>query len=127
MQLAIEHIRVERGGVYAELRCRPARARVSAEQARAALELLPNLARHVCVNEKGDSFGDDIVGTEPAHLVEHVAIELMAQHHGSGEGLMGHSSHTGEPGLMLVKLVYRDDLVALECLSRAVELVNGLG
>lgn len=127
MRLAIEHIRVERGGVYAELRCRPARARVSADQARAALELLPNLARHVCVNEKGDSFGDDIVGTEPAHLVEHVAIELMAHRHGGGEGLMGHSSHTGEPGLMLVKLSYRDDLVALECLSRAVELVNGLG
>ena len=127
MRLSIEHIAVERAGISFELRCEPASARVSAAQAEQALRLLPNLGRHVCVNEKGDCFADEIVGTEPAHLFEHVAIELMAREHGSGEGLMGHSSHIGEPGLMAVKLTYADDLVALSCAKRALVFVNGLG
>lgn len=104
----------------------PSSARISASQARGALALLPNLARHVCVNEHGETFGDDIVGTQPAHLLEHVVIELMAQSHQSGEGLMGHTSYADERGLMLVKLTYRDDLVALKCVKEAVELVNSL-
>lgn len=110
-----------------EVRVFPSDARVSASQAREALALLPNLARHVCINEHGETFGDDIVGTQPAHLLEHVAIELMAQRHQSGAGLMGHTSYADERGLMLVKLTYRDDLVALECVKEAVELVNSLG
>ncbi|MGN0072782.1 MAG: hypothetical protein ACI36W_03170 [Coriobacteriales bacterium] len=126
MRLSIEHIAVERTGISFELRCVPANARVTPRQAQQALELLPNLGRHVCVNDKGDCFADDIVGTEPAHLFEHVAIELMARERGSGEGLMGHSSFTGEPGLMAVRLSYMDDLEALACAQRALELVNGL-
>lgn len=110
-----------------EVRVFPSDARVSASQAREALALLPNLARHVCINERGETFGDDIVGTQPAHLLEHVAIELMAQRHQSGAGLMGHTSYADERGLMLVKLTYRDDLVALECVKEAVELINSLG
>lgn len=126
MELTLEHIAVEKHGISLELRCRPADARVSARQAGEALRLLPNLARHVCVNGRGSTFGEEIEGTEPAHLLEHVAIELMAREHG-GEGLMGHTSHAGEPGLMVVKLTYADDLVALGCVKRALELVNSLG
>lgn len=126
MRLSIEHIAVERAGIGFELRCVPAGARVSPAQAQRALALLPNLGRHVCVNERGDCFADEIAGTEPAHLFEHVAIELMAQARGSGEGLMGHTSHTGEPGLMAVRLTYADDLEALACAQRALEFVNGL-
>lgn len=124
MRLSIEHITVEASGITAETRVEPAGARVEEEQAQRALAALPNLARHVCVNEHGETFGDEIAGTEPAHLLEHVAIELMAQAHGSGEGLMGHTSYTDERGLMVTKLTFRDDLQALACIKRACALVN---
>lgn len=126
MELKIEHIAVARAGMTLEVRTRPWDARVDEAQAQRALRLLPNLARHVCVNEKGEVFADDIVGTEPAHLLEHVAIELMAQAHGTGKGLMGHTSFSEERGLMLVKLTYKDDIVALDCIKRAVSFVNSL-
>ena len=109
-----------------EVRVFPSDARVSASQARGVLAVLPNLSRHVSVNEHGESFDDDIVGTQPAHLLEHVAIELMAQAHQSGAGLMGHTSYADERGLMLVKLTYKDDVVALRCVKEAVELINSL-
>lgn len=127
MQLSIQHITVEASGITVETRISPAGARVGAAQAQQALRRLSNLARHVCVNEHGDTFGDEIEGTEPAHLFEHVAIELMAQTCGSGEGLMGHTSYTDERGLMLTKLTYKDDLQALACIKRACAFVNELG
>ena len=126
MELKIEHIAVAKAGMTLEVRTCPWDARISKAQADNALRLLPNLARHVCVNEKGETCGDDVVGTQPAHLLEHVAIELMAQAHGSGKGLMGHTSFLEERGLMLVKLTYKDDIVALDCIKRAVAFVNSL-
>jgi hypothetical protein len=57
----------------------PAGVRVSAEAARRADAAFPKLVSHVCVTGGSKHFGDEIVGTEPAHLVEHVAIELMVQ------------------------------------------------
>ncbi len=126
MQLSIQHITVEASGITVETRISPAGARVGVAQAQQALHELPNLARHVCVNEHGDTFGSEIEGTEPAHLFEHVAIELMAQEAGGGEGLMGHTSYTDKRGLMLTKLTYKDDLLALACIKRACAFVNML-
>ena len=45
------------------------------------LNTFSNLAQHVCVNKKGETFGADIVGTELPHLFEHLTIELLAQKH----------------------------------------------
>ena len=126
MRLDVEHIAVGKDGMTLEVRCTPVDARISPAQAQEALRQLPNLARHVCVNEQGDTFGSDIVGTQPAHLLEHVAIELMAQEHGSGKRLMGHTSYAPQAGVMLVKLTYKDDLVALRCIKQAAAFVNSL-
>lgn len=126
MRLAVEHIAVEPSGITVETRIEPSSARITAHQAQRALELLPNLARHVCVNDKGDTFGADISGTEPAHLFEHVIIELMAQEHDDGAGLMGHTAFTDERGLMETKITFRDDIVALACIKRACAFVNEL-
>lgn len=126
MRLEVEHIAVAKDGMTIEARCTPADARVSAAQAKAALDKLPNLARHVCVNPNGKTFADDIEGTRPAHLLEHVTIELMAQEHGSGDGLMGHTSYAQERGVMIVKLTYKDDIIALRCIKEACAFVNAL-
>ncbi len=77
--LLIAHITVRTGKLDFELSCDAERLHVGADAAARALGLLPNLARHVCVNRKGERFSDDIEGTESAHLFEHVAIELLGQ------------------------------------------------
>lgn len=77
--LLIVHITVRAGKLDFELSCDAERLHVGAGAAARALGLLPNLARHVCVNRKGERFSDDIEGTESAHLFEHVAIELLGQ------------------------------------------------
>lgn len=77
--LLIVHITVRTGKLDFELSCDVERLYVGAGAAARALGLLPNLARHVCVNRKGERFSDDIEGTESAHLFEHVAIELLGQ------------------------------------------------
>ena len=77
--LLIMHITVRTDKLDFELSCDAERLHVGADAAARVLGLLPNLARHVCVNRKGERFSDDIEGTESAHLFEHVAIELLGQ------------------------------------------------
>lgn len=126
MHLMIEHIGSDEEGILVETRVEPACARITAAKAAAFLEKYPNLAHHVCVNEQGGSFGDDIVGTEPAHLMEHLVIELAAQELASGEGLMGHTAFAEEPGMMITKIVGVDAAVLKRCVHQAVQTINKL-
>jgi hypothetical protein len=96
------------------------------------LGLLPNLARHVCVNGRADgTFGDEIVGTESAHLLEHCIIELQGKATGAS-GLMGHTSWAAELSdtrdagiaLMRVTVSFANDLVALQALRESLALVQ---
>lgn len=57
----------------------PAGLLVTERAAERAIAAFPKLASHICVAADHQRFGEEIVGTEPAHLVEHVAIELMVQ------------------------------------------------
>ena len=107
------------------------------------LQLLPNLRNHVCVHTRagGGTFGSELVGTELAHLFEHVVIELQAQAHGAAAAagtppqapqLIGHTSWaeelavTGPQGhaLMRTTVTFADDLVALQAAKDAAELLN---
>lgn len=135
----IRHITVERSGtLYLEVAVALDALYVTPQMASYMLAQLPNLARHVCVNDSGPSFGDDIEGTWTAHLLEHVIIELMAQTEvaaGSlraGEGLAGHTSWL-EPledtraqgvALMQVAVRFHDDFIALQACKDAVVLVT---
>ena len=115
------------------------------------LQLLPNLRNHVCVHTRagGGTFGGELVGTELAHLFEHVVIELQAQTlRGAGEPqvadepqvvaapaapqLIGHTSWAEElavtgpqdHALMRTTVTFADDLVALQAAKDAAELLN---
>lgn len=126
MHLVIEHIDSEEEGILVETRVEPAHARITAAKAAAVLDRFPNLVHHVCVNDKGGAFGDDIIGTEPAHLMEHLAIELAAQEVNSGKGLMGHTSFTDEPGVMTTKIAGVDAATLGRCVQRAAQTINEL-
>lgn len=86
-----------------------------------AIELLPGLASHRCMNSDGRSFSDEIGDTEVPHLFEHVALELMAES-GSPRNLKGHTEWDFERdgcGVFHVSLQYDDDLVCLGAIKAA--------
>ena len=129
----IKHIAVSKNAIDMEVACALPYLHVSADAAKRLLEQLPNLAAHVCINEKGDTFGDEIVGTETPHLLEHLIIELMGMSENAlgakapGRGLIGHTSWADElantrgegVALMRVKVRYHNDLVALQACKEA--------
>lgn len=93
-----------------------------------ALALLPGLARHHCDNPAGAVFAAEARDTEVAHLLEHVACELMALA-GSPRTLHGETSwdfvRDGR-GAFHVTLQFDDDLVALGALKASAEVTDAL-
>ena len=41
--------------------------------------LMPQIASHICVGDGGKTFREVMGATELAHLLEHIAVELMAR------------------------------------------------
>lgn len=130
---------MRKGALDIELSCALESLHVTHEQARLALELLPNLSRHVCVNEREDgSFGAEIEGTELPHLLEHLVIEFQAQADRqaglSPRFYSGHTSWLEELAitapqgyaLMRTTVTFRDDFVALRALGNALRVVEQL-
>ncbi|MHB1340613.1 MAG: cyanophycin synthetase family protein [Coriobacteriia bacterium] len=86
-----------------------------------ALELLPDLERHLCHNGTGRSFAEEIADTEVPHLFEHVVMELMAQA-GSPRSLKGETSwdfRRDGKGVFRVSVEYDDDFVCLGAIKLA--------
>jgi cyanophycin synthetase len=90
------------------------------------LEALPGLRRHSCENDDGRDLVSEMHGTETAHLVEHVACELMALS-GSPRTLKGRTewdfARDGR-GVFRITLEFDDDLVALAAMDGAVGIVQ---
>lgn len=133
-QMKIRRIRVREGKLDFELEIPLRILSVSERTARHVLSVLPNLARHLCINEKGQTFGDEIVGTELGHLFEHSVIELQGQAYGSAARSVfkGHTSwadeiaNTRPQGIALMRttVTFLDDLVALQAVKDACAIVN---
>lgn len=94
----------------------------------AARSALPGIARHRCVSGSAHGIEAEIDDTELPHLLEHVALELMALA-GSPRSLAGETvwdfAADGR-GVFRVSLAYDDDLVALAALGEAAALINRL-
>jgi hypothetical protein len=96
--------------------------------ARTALDALPGLRGHRCVNGVGLGFAEELEDTEIAHLVEHATLEIMAMA-GSPETLRGATSRdfaADGPGVFRVSVAWDDDLVALGALRCACALVGAI-
>lgn len=131
--LEIERIHVRKGTLDLEVRCAIDTLHVTSEQALHVLELLPNLAHHVCVNDAGnESFGAELEGTELPHLLEHVIIELQSRDSQNPSILTGHTSwleelaETGPQGyaLMRTSVTFENDFTALAAMNEALEIIN---
>ena len=134
--ITIRHIRVRRGRLDVETATALAYLHVSEQVAQRVLELLPSIGAHVCVNGAGQCFADELCGTELAHLLEHVVIELQGRAYrtGAGDGphFIGHTSwllelaQTRDEGIALMRtsVTFADDLVALQALQQAAVIVE---
>lgn len=82
--------------------------------------LLPDIIDHACLGDKGATFKDVMGATEVAHLLEHVAIELMARTGIAGDISCGRTWEvTGEPRTYDVQLACPDDVLVASALSSA--------
>lgn len=91
-----------------------------------AVQLLPGLGDHRCVNDLGQAFADELADTEVPHLLEHVTLELMALA-GSPRSLKGETEwdfRRDGRGVFRVSLEYDDDLVCLGAIKLADEVVT---
>lgn len=131
--IEIQRIRVREGALDLEVVMPVDALHVTREQADRVLELLPNLAHHVCVNGAGNgSFGDELVGTELAHLLEHLIIELQGKATSQGGDLTGHTSWLEELevtapqsyALMRTTVSFANDFVALGAMRCALEIID---
>lgn len=129
--LILEHVEVGESHVEARvLVAEDAPLRTSAVPGlpAAALALLPGLARHRCECGSARGIAAELARTETPHLLEHIALELMALS-GSPRQLAGRTSwdfEGGGPRVFVVRLDFDDDLVAVGALSAGVRVVDGL-
>ncbi len=130
--LKIEHIRVRRGCLDLQISCSLENLHVTHDQAVRVLGLLPNLQNHVCVNGAGETLGDELIGTELPHLLEHVIIELQGKACGASARFTGHTSWLDElantaPGgyaLMRTTVGFSNDFVALRAARDACVIIE---
>lgn len=135
--IEVTHAHVRKGALDLEVVAALDTLYVSEEQAQRVLGLLPNLASHVCVNSAGnDTFGDELVGTETPHLLEHVMIELMGKAEREADArtpqLGGHTSWLEELdatapdgyALMRVTVTFANDFTALAAMGFAIDVVT---
>ncbi|MDP2181043.1 MAG: hypothetical protein Q8K99_00540 [Actinomycetota bacterium] len=93
-----------------------------------SLELLPGILRHRCECGSAHGIAAELADTETAHLLEHVALELMALG-GSPRTLRGETRwdfRADGRGVFRVTLEYDDEHRVRDAFDRAAELVNEL-
>jgi cyanophycin synthetase len=83
---------------------------------------LPSLIEHRCsVGERGGFFQRLRDGTYPAHVLEHVTLELQSL--AGTEVGFGRARETSEKGVYRVAFKYKEEAVARACVATARELV----
>ncbi|MDF1542108.1 MAG: hypothetical protein RQ731_02725 [Anaerosomatales bacterium] len=92
------------------------------------LALLPGIVRHRCECGSAHGIVAELADTELPHLLEHIALELMALA-GSPRSLRGETAwdfSADGHGVFRISLEYDDDLVALGGLREASRIVDAL-
>lgn len=86
-------------------------------------QLMPQIADHACICDKGDVFRSALGDTELAHLFEHVAIEFMVRA-GVEDVSVGRTTATDEDRVWDIELTCPDDALTLGVLSSAAWLME---
>ncbi len=136
--LSVQHITVRDGRLDLLVEVPLSALQVDEAVAGRITGLLPNITKHICVNDNGERFGDELVGTELPHLFEHVVIEIQGQAYATVSdaaqppAFSGHTSWAAEladtraQGIarMRTTVTFQNDLVALAAVQEAVGLID---
>lgn len=85
--------------------------------------LMPTIAEQVCLGDASEKFQDVMGDTELPHLMEHVAVELLARSGMAGDISCGRTRHVSERTFE-VELACPDDVLVASALSSAVFIVE---
>lgn len=87
----------------------------------------PDLPRHACVNDEGDTFAAVMGHTSLPHMLEHLVVDLQSQ----AEPLDSEMVFVGTTewadsfsGRARIEVNFTDDMVALRCFRDAVAFLN---
>ena len=96
----------------------PARTSEDLDATTRVYQLMPQIADHACICDSGDTFRTALGDTELAHLLEHVAIELLVRA-GVQDVSVGRTTETDDERAWDVELTCPDDALTLGVLSSA--------
>ncbi|MFZ2755851.1 MAG: hypothetical protein WAY93_03175, partial [Atopobiaceae bacterium] len=87
--------------------------------------LMPDIVDHACLGDAGPTFRDAMPSTELAHLLEHVAVELLARTGEIGDITCGRTERVPhEQRSFDVTLSCPDDVLAVGALSSAAWIIQ---
>ena len=95
------------------------------EGTRLMVELMPQIADHVCLGDAGPHFGEVVEQTELAHLLEHVCVELMSRLDLEDVSAGNTAAVPGEERMWTIKLSCPDDVLVAGVVSSAVWIMEG--
>lgn len=87
----------------------------------------PDLPRHACVNDEGDTFAAVMGHTSLPHMLEHLVVDLQlrAESLDSEMVFVGTTEWTDSfSGRARIEVNFTDDMVALRCFRDAVAFLN---
>lgn len=125
--MRVRRVRGSRGRIDFLVRLAPGEpVRTTSEMASRTLAVLPGLASHRCHNDEGRTFAEELADTEVAHLLEHVALEILVQS-GAPEPTDGETTWDFErdgKGAFVVSLQCEDDRVCRTAMRLAEKVVR---
>lgn len=86
-------------------------------------KVMPDLRDHVCLGDSSQNFGEVMGNTELAHLLEHVAVELLARTNIAGDITSGRTEEIGERTYQIT-FPCADDVLVVGALSSAVWIMQ---
>lgn len=86
--------------------------------------LMPEIAEHACFGDKGTTFQNVMGDTELAHLLEHVAVELVSRTSSMQSVACGKTRELSEPRTYEIELTCPDDVLCSAALASAADIVQ---
>lgn len=126
--LDIEQVTVGARKLTARVRVMPGMPLKTSEDIEATARvyyLAPAIATHTCLGDAGAQFQDCMGDTEVAHLMEHLAVEIMIETNLAGDIASGRTRAVpGEDRLFEIELSCPDDALTLGALSSAAFMMD---
>lgn len=134
--LSLERLTVRADRVVCDVLLAPESPRMTSPALMACVcRAYPNLPRHACVNDAGDTFADVMNRTSIPHLLEHLVIDEQARSAAAqkpadplddaGPVFVGTTEWTDEfAGRARIQVSFTDDLVALRAFRDAARFLN---